>query len=98
MVQINWTHQSITDLKDIFEYISKDSITYAKLQIIRIKNRTTILRYQVYSGKIVPELNKKHTRQLIEGNYRIINKIVNPSRVDILTVHHSARDLQNRSI
>ncbi|MEO5787533.1 MAG: type II toxin-antitoxin system RelE/ParE family toxin [Gelidibacter sp.] len=98
MVQINWTHQSIADLKDIFEYISIDSTAYAKLQIIRIKNRTKILRSQIYSGKIVPEINKAHTRQLIEGNYRIIYKIVNPLRADILTVHHSARDLTNRSI
>lgn len=74
MVQINWTSQSIIDLKSIAEYISKDSKTYAKLQIIRIKNRTKILRSQIHSGKIVPELSKQHTKELIEGNYRIIYK------------------------
>jgi toxin ParE1/3/4 len=98
MVQINWTKQSVADLKNIAEYISKDSKTYAKLQIIRIKQRTKILRSQIYSGKIVLEINKQHTRELVDGNYRIIYKIINPSRVDILTIHHSARDLQNRSI
>lgn len=98
MVQINWTHQSISDLKSIAEYISKDSKTYAKLQIIRIKQRTKILHSQIYSGKIVPEMNKQHTRELIEGNYRIIYKVVNISRIDILTVHHSARDLTKRKI
>ncbi len=98
MVQINWTQQSIIDLKDIFEYILKDSKNHAKLQIIRIKKRTGILHSQIYSGKIVPEINKPHTRQLLEGNYRIIYKIVNTSRIDILTIYHSARDLQNRII
>lgn len=98
MVQINWTQQSISDLKDIAEYISKDSKIYAKLQVIRIKQRSKILYTQIYSGKIVPEINNKHTRELIEGNYRIIYKVVSNLRVDILTVHHSARDLSNRQI
>jgi len=30
MVQINWTIQAKQDLKDVFEYISKDSEVYAK--------------------------------------------------------------------
>ena len=98
MVRINWTLQATVDLKDIAEYISKDSKKYAKLQIIRIKSRTKILNSQVYSGKIVPEIDKQNIRELIEGNYRIIYKIVEPSRVDILTIHHSSRDLFRRSI
>lgn len=36
MVQINWTFQAKSDLKDIAEYISKDSKNYAKLQILKI--------------------------------------------------------------
>jgi addiction module RelE/StbE family toxin len=98
MVQLNWTLQATSDLKDIAEYISKDSKKYAKLQIIRIKSRTKILNSQVYSGKIVPEIDKQNIRELIEGNYRIIYKIVDPSRIDILTIHHSSRDLLKRNI
>ncbi len=98
MVQINWTFQATSDLKDIAEYISKDSKKYAKLQIIRIKSRTKILNSQVYSGKIVPEIDNQNIRELIEGNYRIIYKIVNPTRIDILTIHHSSRDLLRRNI
>ena len=98
MVQINWTVQATTDLKDIAEYISKDSKKYAKLQIVRIRFRTRILSSQIYSGKIVMEIGKNNIRELIEGNYRIIYKVVNDSRVDILTIHHSARDLLRRNI
>lgn len=98
MVRINWTIQSKNDLKDIADYISKDSKQYAKLQINRIRLRTQILKSQIYSGKIVPEIDHKNTRELIEGNYRIIYKIVNENRIDILTVHHSARDLNKRNI
>ena len=98
MVQIRWTHQSVKDLSDIFEYISIDSEKYAKRQIVRIKARTQILKTNPMAGKIVPELAQSDFRELIEGNYRIIYKILNDNRIDILTIHHSARDLSRRKI
>jgi addiction module RelE/StbE family toxin len=98
MVRLNWTFQAKDDLKAIAEYISRDSKRYAKLQVTRLKNRAKILKTQVRSGKIVPEINKENIRELIEGNYRIIYKIVQDNRIDILTIHHSARDLSRRKI
>ncbi len=98
MVRINWTFQAKDDLKNITEYISKDSKRYAKLQVTRLKTRTRVLKIQIRSGKIVPEINQENIRELIEGNYRIIYKIVEDNRIDILTIHHSARDLTRRKI
>jgi len=98
MVRINWTFQAKDDLKTIAEYISKDSKQYAKLQVIRLKNRTKILKTQIRAGKIVPEIDQENIRELIEGNYRIIYKIVEDNQIDILTIHHSARDLTSREI
>jgi addiction module RelE/StbE family toxin len=98
MVQIRWTRQSIKDLSDIFEYISIDSKKYAKRQIVRIKARPKILKTNPKAGRIVPELPESGFRELVEGNYRIIYKILNERRVDILTIHHSARDLSRRKI
>jgi len=96
MVRINWTFQAKDDLNAIAEYISKDSKRYAKLQVSRLKNRTRILKTQIRSGKIVPEINRENIRELIEGNYRVIYKIVEDDQIDILTIHHSARDLTRR--
>jgi len=98
MVRINWTIQSKEDLKSIFKYISRDSKRYAKLQVLRIKQRPRILKSQIYLGKIVPEIEKKNIRELIEGRYRIIYKIVSKTQIDILTVHHTARDLTKRKV
>jgi len=98
MVRINWTFQAKDDLKDIAEFISKDSKRYAKFQITKLKIRTRILKTQTHSGKIVPEINIENIRELIEGNYRIIYKIVKDNQIDILTIHHSARDLTRRKI
>ncbi len=98
MVQINWTFQAKDDLKSIAEYISKDSKRYALFQVLKLKQRTEILKTQVYSGKIVSEIDEKNIRELIEGNYRIIYKIVSKNQIDILTVHHTSRDLSNRTL
>ncbi len=98
MVRINWTIQAKDDLKAIAEYISKDSKRYAKLQISRLISRTQILKSQQQLGKKVSELNNEEIRELIEDKYRIIYKIVAKNQIDILTIHHSARDLTGRNI
>ena len=98
MVQINWTVQAREDLQSIAEYISRDSPKYARLQVVKIRLRTKILSSHIYSGKLVEEINRGDIRELIEGNYRIIYRIVEQERVDILTIHHSARDLSKKNI
>ena len=96
MVQINWTFQAKDDLKNIAEYISKDSVRYAQLQVSKIKFRTQIIKKQIRAGKVTPEINDPNIRELVEGNYRIIYKIKSEKSVSILTVHHTARDLNKR--
>lgn len=98
MVQINWTIQAKFDLKDIAFYISKDSKRYAKFQIDRIKKRTQLLKLHQFSGKKVAEFDDENIRELIEGNYRIIYKIVTEHRIDIITIHHSSRNLDDRKL
>jgi toxin ParE1/3/4 len=98
VVKIVWTSLSVTDLKDIFDYISKDSKRYAEDQVRRIKAKTLILKTQPESGRIVPELGIREIRELIERNYRIVYRILNNELIEILTIHHSARDFESREI
>jgi toxin ParE1/3/4 len=98
MVKIVWTEQSVSDLKDIFDYISKDSKRYAGNQINRIKSKTFILKSRPESGRMVPEIGMSEIRELIEGNYRIIYRIYSNESIEILTIHHSARDIEKREI
>jgi len=84
MAKIVWTEQSVFDLKDIFDYISKDSKRYAENQVRRIKAKTLILKTQPVSGRIVPELGISQIRELIEGNYRIVYQILNKELIEIL--------------
>ena len=76
MVQLNWTLLARNDLKAIFEYISKDSKKYAKLEILKIKSRTQVLKEQPLIGKEVIESGNIDVRELVEGNFRIIYKMV----------------------
>ena len=98
MVQIKWTRLSVDDLKGIYEFISRDSVKYAKLEIIKLKLRTNILKTLPFSGKEVPEINSEIYRELIEGNYKIIYKIIDVKTIHILTIHHSARDMSKRQL
>jgi addiction module RelE/StbE family toxin len=98
MVQINWTRTAVEDLKGIFDYIAKDSKKYAQLQTLKLKTRTLILKSKPFIGKKVAEKENLAIRELIEGNYRIIYKIIDKNKIDILTIHHSSRDLTRREI
>jgi len=94
MARLNWTDLSIEDLINIAEFISKDSPKYSVIQISRIRERAKILKEQPFLGRIVPETQNDSVRELILGNYRIIYRIISADRIDILTIHHSARLLK----
>ncbi len=98
MVQIRWTEIARDDLKEIHDYIALDSFHYAKLQVVKLRARTKVLKKQPLIGKPIPEYKNDLYRELLEGRYRIIYKLVNAGQVDILTVHHSARKLELRRI
>lgn len=94
MAKLIWTDQAINDLGDIGDYISENSESYAKLTVTRLFERANILKAFAKTGRVVPEKNEDHVRELIEGNYRIIYEIVSEDQINILTVYHSARDLK----
>lgn len=96
MVEIRWLTEAMDDLKDIYHYISRDSKRYAKRQVDQIIDKTRTLKNHIRAGRIVQEINKPEIREIIEGNYRIIYRIVDESTVDILLIHHGARDLIRR--
>lgn len=98
MVRINWSKLALTDLKNIADFISKDSKVYAKRHITRIILRTKILKKYPKAGKITSEVGEECVRELVLGNYRIIYEIISDVQVDILTIHHSSRDLSKTII
>ena len=94
MVKLVWTELSTEDLKELFNYIAKDSVRYASITVNKIYNRAQDIIDNPYVGRVVPEINIKVIREVISGNYRIVYKIINEFQVDILRVYHSARLLK----
>jgi toxin ParE1/3/4 len=95
MVQINWTQQAQNDLEEIKNYIALDSLKYAEATVLKLFHSVDILQSNSTIGRIVPELENEKFRELIKGNYRIIYWTVDENRIDILTVHHAKRLLEN---
>lgn len=67
MVQIKWTFLALSDLKDIYDFISRDSQRYAKIQVVKIRARTKYLNKHPLSGRVIPEYGNDAFRELIEG-------------------------------
>ena len=89
---------AVGDLREIYLHIARDSSLYAKVQVLRIKAKAKILNAHPLAGKPIPEFSNRNYRELLEGRYRIIYKLIDNNHIDILTVHHSARDLYRRQI
>ena len=98
MVEIRWTEQALEDINNIAEFIAKDSVKYAKIQVSRFFDGAEILKSQPQIGRIVPEIGDDKIRELIIGNFRMIYRIVSSHLVIILTVHHSRRLLINNPV
>lgn len=95
MVKIIWTDSAIQDLNDIGEYIAKDSQKYAEITVEKLFTSTGILKKNPKAGRIVSELENDRIRELIRGNYRVVYYINDEFTIEVLTVHNSARLLDN---
>ena len=95
MVEVKWTDFAIQNLNEIGDYIEKKSYTsYASRVVSGLFAAVDVLERFPLAGRMVPEFQDTTIRELIRMNhYRIVYRVVNESRIDILTVHHSARSL-----
>lgn len=96
MVEVIWTKQSASDLKNIFLFIARDSEKFARIQIEELISGTDILLQHPFSGKKVREMDLANVREIVSGNYRIFYRIKSDKRIFILTVHHAARLLKRK--
>ena len=97
MVTIRWMHGAIEDLRDIYNFIKRDSPEYA----IFMKNRFFDLVSQLPKfpniGRTVPEFEDPTIREIIFRNYRIIYHLLQEF-IDILAVRHTRRSLSDLDI
>ncbi len=94
MAIVNYTKPALQDLKNIHDYIAKDSVVNAKRFIQAIKDHITILnKYPEIGNQVFPN-RYKNLRQLLHKAYRIIYYYENDV-VTIITIHHQSRLIEN---
>lgn len=94
MVQVVWTESASADLKQVHDFIARDSARYARATVEKITSAAKRLGRFPQLGAVVPELSGLVYRQIIVGNYRIIYRVSkDESQVFIMGVIHASRSL-----
>lgn len=84
------------DLQEIFRFISRNSISYAQKEVNEIRREIKNLKSNLYLGHKFYEKDDELTRELVYKNYRVIYNIsLDQKQIQILTIHHHARNLAN---
>ncbi len=89
-VKVYWTRQAREDLREIRTFIARNAPLTAAAFVRRIRESVKRARIFPELGQVVPELGRDDIREFLHGNYRVIYRVAT-GRIDILTVFHSAR-------
>ena len=95
MVQIKITSKAKKDIKSIYKYILRDSYQNAEMVAEAIIRKIETLKKQSDIGKVVKEFNNPIIRELKLFKFRIIYRIKTTSLVEVITIQHSSRLLNN---
>jgi len=89
---ILWTGPALADLREIREWVERDSPDAACRLAAKIRERVDDLAVSPSSGRVVPEIGIERYREVIVRSYRVIYEI-RESDLVILRVRHSRCDL-----
>jgi addiction module RelE/StbE family toxin len=88
---VKWSNPAKLDLKQIYDYIARDSKFYAKKVSQEIFEKSEKLNSFPEVGRIVPEIGDSNIRELIIYSYRLIYEIF-PNKIEILALIHGKRN------
>ena len=92
-LSVRWTRRAADDLLAIGRYIAKDDRVAARRWVARLKARATDAAKSPSAGRQVPELRQEDLREVIEGSYRIVYRVM-PRRIEVLAVFEGHRTLK----
>jgi toxin ParE1/3/4 len=93
-MKLVWSAQAQSDLREIRKFIARDAPDTATAYIRRLRSSVNRLRSFPGSGVVVTEAAHPSIREVYFGQYRIIYEVTS-TRIEILTVFHSARLLDD---
>jgi toxin ParE1/3/4 len=91
---VKWSVPARNDLKQIHDYIAKDSKYYSRRVIQEIVAKTETLTDFPEIGRIVPEISDQNIRELIVYSYRLVYEI-SAGGIEILAIIHGRRDFDS---
>ena len=95
--KVVWAHVAESDLKDIIEYISIDSLKNALKILKKIKKNDSDLYALPERGRIVPELQNQgilQYREIVIPQWRLIYRITD-RKVFVLSLIDSLRNVED---
>ena len=90
MAKVRWAERARDDLREIYDFIARDSPRAAEALVERVLHSTERLASFPESGRTVPEFPDLGYRELLVGTYRVWYRIERET-VSIVTVLHGRR-------
>ena len=94
---VKWTLPAKIDLREIREYIAKDSTFYAHKVSEEIVEASETLSTLPRRARIVPETDEDTVREIFLYTYRILYEIIDQD-VYILAIIHGRRNISSADI
>jgi len=91
---VKWSQPAKNDLRQIYDFIARDSRFYAQKVTFEIVKKSEKLNSFPEAGRIVPEMGDNNIRELLIYSYRIIYEI-SPNKVEVLALIHAKRNFLN---
>ena len=93
MVEIRWTVESETWLRDIHDYIAQDNPSAAAKVVEGIYEKAQLLKEYPEIGYKYRSESEGEIRILLYGHYRITYLLADDKSIDILGVFHGALEI-----
>ena len=94
MVEINWTAEPQTWLRDIYDYIAVDNPDAAARTVEGIFLKAQLLKNHSEIGQKYEFAGPRNIRILLYGHYRIAYLIKPNTNIDILGIFHGALNIE----
>jgi len=69
VTKVIFLQTAVDDLKAVYNYISRDSVKYAKLEVQKIKAFADSIKNQPLSGKLYQIMHGQEVRSIVFGHY-----------------------------
>jgi plasmid stabilization system protein ParE len=83
-MRLRWTRRAKDDLLSIGRFIARDPPVAARAFVAKLQARARRVAASPRTGRAVPELRREDVREVIAGNYRIVQRVTRVS-VEVLT-------------